>query len=162
MLELLGRAGCVSIGAGVETLTVEGRNLRDKGSRLTTRRHSQLLYSPFSTWRMNWLRARGAGCRSRQPKPLQGIRHNVCGLNQDMAKARRKSENSIAEMSASPAADTATATIDRQRVALRAYEIYLSRGCGDGRDLDDWLSAERELTASDRTEEGSSSRDDEL
>jgi hypothetical protein len=36
LLELLGRAGCVSIEAGVESITVEGRNLLDKGSRLTT------------------------------------------------------------------------------------------------------------------------------
>jgi anaerobic magnesium-protoporphyrin IX monomethyl ester cyclase len=35
-LELLGRAGCVSIEAGVESVTVEGRNLLEKGSRLTT------------------------------------------------------------------------------------------------------------------------------
>jgi anaerobic magnesium-protoporphyrin IX monomethyl ester cyclase len=35
-LELLGRAGCVSIEAGVESITVEGRTLLDKGSRLTT------------------------------------------------------------------------------------------------------------------------------
>jgi B12-binding domain/radical SAM domain protein of rhizo-twelve system len=35
-LELLGRAGCVSVEAGVESITVEGRNLLDKGSRLTT------------------------------------------------------------------------------------------------------------------------------
>jgi B12-binding domain/radical SAM domain protein of rhizo-twelve system len=35
-LELLGRAGCVSIEAGVESITLEGRNLLDKGSRLTT------------------------------------------------------------------------------------------------------------------------------
>jgi hypothetical protein len=35
-LELLGQAGCVSIEAGVESVTVEGRNLLDKGSRLTT------------------------------------------------------------------------------------------------------------------------------
>ena len=36
LLELLGRAGCVSIEAGVESITVEGRNLLEKGSRLTT------------------------------------------------------------------------------------------------------------------------------
>jgi len=36
MLELLGRAGCVSIEAGVESISVEGRNLLDKKSRLTT------------------------------------------------------------------------------------------------------------------------------
>lgn len=32
-------------------------------------------------------------------------------------------------------------------IAARAYEIFLSRGASDGHDLDDWLQAERELTA---------------
>jgi B12-binding domain/radical SAM domain protein of rhizo-twelve system len=36
MLDLLGRAGCVSVEAGVESITIEGRNLLDKGSRLST------------------------------------------------------------------------------------------------------------------------------
>jgi anaerobic magnesium-protoporphyrin IX monomethyl ester cyclase len=36
MLDLLGRAGCVSIEAGVESISIEGRNLLDKGSRLST------------------------------------------------------------------------------------------------------------------------------
>jgi hypothetical protein len=31
------------------------------------------------------------------------------------------------------------------RVALRAYELYLARGGSDGGDFDDWLTAEREL-----------------
>ena len=32
------------------------------------------------------------------------------------------------------------------RVSRRAYELYLSRGRADGRDFDDWLAAEREVT----------------
>jgi anaerobic magnesium-protoporphyrin IX monomethyl ester cyclase len=36
MLDLLGRAGCVSIEAGVESISTAGRNLLDKRSRLTT------------------------------------------------------------------------------------------------------------------------------
>jgi len=32
-------------------------------------------------------------------------------------------------------------------IARRAYEIYRSRGGGDGLDMDDWLQAERELLA---------------
>jgi anaerobic magnesium-protoporphyrin IX monomethyl ester cyclase len=36
MLELLGRAGCVSVEAGVESLTPEGRDALDKHCRLTT------------------------------------------------------------------------------------------------------------------------------
>ena len=31
------------------------------------------------------------------------------------------------------------------RVAMRAYELYLARGASDGRDFDDWLTAEREV-----------------
>lgn len=34
------------------------------------------------------------------------------------------------------------------RVATRAYELYLERGAADGRDFDDWLAAEREVTGS--------------
>ena len=30
-------------------------------------------------------------------------------------------------------------------IARRAYELYCERGCQDGRDVDDWLQAEREL-----------------
>jgi anaerobic magnesium-protoporphyrin IX monomethyl ester cyclase len=43
MIELLGRAGCVSIEAGVESITVDGRNLLDKGSRLTTEQLTERL-----------------------------------------------------------------------------------------------------------------------
>jgi hypothetical protein len=35
----------------------------------------------------------------------------------------------------------------KEAIALRAYELYLARGGGDGRALDDWLEAERELAA---------------
>ena len=31
----------------------------------------------------------------------------------------------------------------RQRIAEKAHEIYECRGCCHGRDLDDWLEAER-------------------
>jgi hypothetical protein len=33
------------------------------------------------------------------------------------------------------------------RVSQRAYELYLARGRADGRDFDDWIAAERELTS---------------
>ncbi len=41
--------------------------------------------------------------------------------------------------------DTTAATLDRDLVAARAFEIYQERGGTDGMDLDDWLQAEREL-----------------
>lgn len=31
----------------------------------------------------------------------------------------------------------------RNRIATKAYELYQQYGCRDGRDLDDWLEAER-------------------
>ena len=32
-----------------------------------------------------------------------------------------------------------------ETIARRAYELYCARGCEDGHDVDDWLSAEREV-----------------
>jgi hypothetical protein len=45
---------------------------------------------------------------------------------------------------------------DRERVAQRAYELYLERGAVDGRDMDDWFSAEREITGRVRGSSGNS------
>lgn len=36
----------------------------------------------------------------------------------------------------------------QEQIARRAYELYLARGATHGRDLDDWLQAERELSLS--------------
>ncbi|MGH9732423.1 MAG: DUF2934 domain-containing protein, partial [Candidatus Acidiferrales bacterium] len=33
----------------------------------------------------------------------------------------------------------------RDQIQLRAYELYVTRGGEDGRDVDDWLAAETEL-----------------
>ena len=41
-------------------------------------------------------------------------------------------------------ASLGNATLDAD-IRRRAYEIYLARGEQPGRDLDDWLQAEREL-----------------
>jgi B12-binding domain/radical SAM domain protein of rhizo-twelve system len=87
-LDLLGRAGCVSIEAGVESITIEGRNLLDKGSRLTTEQIAERLicarqHVPFvqanlmesgsddpqdvEQWRQNLLRA---GVWANKPVPM--------------------------------------------------------------------------------------------
>ncbi|MBI2765518.1 MAG: DUF2934 domain-containing protein [Chloroflexi bacterium] len=41
-----------------------------------------------------------------------------------------------------PSGDHALAA---ERVAVRAYEPYCARGCEDGRDVEDWMDAERQL-----------------
>ena len=61
-----------------------------------------------------------------------------------MAKTRRRQEADDAGPQFS--SDTTAATMDRERVAQRAYELYLARGGADGQDIDDWLCAERELS----------------
>jgi hypothetical protein len=37
--------------------------------------------------------------------------------------------------------------VSEQEIKRRAYEIYLERGAQPGHELEDWLRAERELTA---------------
>ena len=37
--------------------------------------------------------------------------------------------------------------VNPEKVARRAFELYCARGREDGYALDDWLSAERELSA---------------
>jgi hypothetical protein len=44
----------------------------------------------------------------------------------------------------------------RDRIAMRAYELFLARGGGDGGDFDDWLAAEREIASGN----GNASRGD--
>jgi Protein of unknown function (DUF2934) len=39
-----------------------------------------------------------------------------------------------------------TLSVERQeQIAQRAHELYVAGGCRQGRDLDDWLDAEREI-----------------
>ena len=57
-----------------------------------------------------------------------------------MAKMRKKAEGAP-----KTAGDPTAGNPDRERVAMRAYELYLARGGGDGRAMDDWLLAEHEL-----------------
>jgi hypothetical protein len=56
-----------------------------------------------------------------------------------MAKTRKVS--SPAEKMPHPAVSQPT----REDIALRAYQIYLERGCAPGNELEDWTRAEREL-----------------
>ncbi|HJT20164.1 MAG TPA: DUF2934 domain-containing protein [Nitrospira sp.] len=38
----------------------------------------------------------------------------------------------------------------QERIAKRAYELYLERGCREGCALEDWVDAERAILASPR------------
>ena len=46
------------------------------------------------------------------------------------------------------AGDANAIMLMRDKIALRAYELYIARGYQHGHDVEDWLTAERELTQS--------------
>jgi hypothetical protein len=54
---------------------------------------------------------------------------------------RQQSEDNEEQFSGQPSSTDS----GRERVAQRAYELYLARGGADGQAMEDWLSAEREL-----------------
>ena len=71
-----------------------------------------------------------------------------------MAKSKQRSETASTIQSAPARHEGADGpSVDngenaRDRIALRAYELYLARGGAHGGDFDDWLEAERELIGS--------------
>lgn len=38
---------------------------------------------------------------------------------------------------------------NRDRVAMRAYELYMARGASHGADIEDWLAAERQFESAE-------------
>ena len=85
-----------------------------------------------------------------------------------MAKARKTTSHTPQDAGSSSLSSSSSASTvappeetreeagDRDRIAMRAYELYLARGGADGGDFDDWLAAERELASSN----GKTSRED--
>ena len=70
-----------------------------------------------------------------------------------MAKPKRLQDEAASAPSAPQnVGDTTAAAPDRERIAMRAYELYLARGGRDGAAMDDWLNAERELNPPAETE----------
>lgn len=65
-----------------------------------------------------------------------------------MAKPRRGRTDNVVPMPAGDAktpAGSQSVGVTQTEIARRAFEIYCKRGCQHGRDLDDWLQAERDL-----------------
>lgn len=59
-----------------------------------------------------------------------------------------RSSGTKSSPSAAAAGRTKPRALEQPRldeIAARAHEIYLARGAAAGRELDDWLQAEREL-----------------
>jgi hypothetical protein len=62
-----------------------------------------------------------------------------------MARAAKKTTKNVVAMRRS--ASSSESAIPSTDIAKRAFEIYCERGCRDGYDMQDWLQAERELSA---------------
>ena len=63
-----------------------------------------------------------------------------------MARPRSKNDEIATAADRSPKSPR-PATVINGDIARRAYDIYLSRDCEHGHDVEDWLQAERELQA---------------
>lgn len=61
-------------------------------------------------------------------------------------KKEESFEHSVSSESGHSASDDGKV---RQRIAMRAYELYRERGSHDGHDLDDWLEAEQAIVGSE-------------
>lgn len=64
------------------------------------------------------------------------MKRSVVSNSKTMPKALVESDRQEIEHCTAPSLE---------QIAQRAFEIHLERGGIDGRDLDDWLQAEREL-----------------
>jgi hypothetical protein len=75
-----------------------------------------------------------------------------------MAKPRKRTESASVIDTPPQNAETpdAASPDHRDRISMRAYELYVARGGSDGGDFDDWLAAEREIAGTN----GDSSRGD--
>ena len=60
-------------------------------------------------------------------------------------KTDRKRKPSRSDLATAPGNDSPP--VSETDIALRAFAFYCERGCQHGADVDDWLRAERELTA---------------
>lgn len=61
--------------------------------------------------------------------------------------AEKSSVKESAAKASAVKASTANSPSLSQSIAERAYQIWQERGCQHGRDKEDWLAAEKELTA---------------
>jgi Protein of unknown function (DUF2934) len=72
-------------------------------------------------------------------------------LTIDMSKRNKSHESNVRGAEPHMPGDSTGANADRERIAQRAYELYLARGSSDGHAEEDWLSAEREVVNGGRS-----------
>jgi B12-binding domain/radical SAM domain protein of rhizo-twelve system len=80
MLDLLGRAGCVSVEAGVESISPEGRTLLDKQCKLSTDELAELLIHAKNT--IPFVQANLLDAKVDEPRAIEAWRQHLqhCGV----------------------------------------------------------------------------------
>lgn len=66
-------------------------------------------------------------------------------LKKPDTKTKSRVDAGLAPATASAAKSVVKASPTRDEIARRAHEIYVARGKGPGREVEDWVQAEREL-----------------
>lgn len=86
-----------------------------------------------------------AGEHVRGRKPAYGARNNAGGMarNNPSQMVRQVPGNTPTSTARSATRPARAPTLEQIR--LRAFQIYESRGCVHGHDIEDWTQAEREL-----------------
>jgi len=66
-----------------------------------------------------------------------------------MSKTQRKKKAVAARLITESSLEAVSTRnhVSADAVAVRAYELFVARGCTDGHALDDWIEAERQLEA---------------
>jgi len=67
------------------------------------------------------------------------------GKSKPKAETRKRTAKTEAPSLASDMQTAVSAEVSRDAVAGLAYQLFLERGAQHGRDLDDWVTAERQL-----------------
>jgi hypothetical protein len=60
-------------------------------------------------------------------------------------KQKKVSKATVSKVASAKAAAAPDAGLPQERIKVRAYELYLSRGGEHGQDQDDWFHAEQEI-----------------
>lgn len=84
-----------------------------------------------------------------QPQSRSRRQDKVVSIKKETKKPTRQKatkNTSVARAKTKTSLNSSLANEDAQvRITERAYELYHRRGCHHGQDLDDWLTAEREV-----------------
>ncbi len=115
----------------------------------------------------SWNFKEGSDLKSKEPKQPKERKKSEAKPRKISEKGKRAMAQPAAEPQMMPSADPAAGAFDmsangagdppaaaliaaqvdppEEMIRMRAYELFVQRGCEHGHHLDDWLAAEREL-----------------